>query len=261
MVRVSFSCIVAALALAACSSQGVTVTDDSEALQTDESLCGPEEVGDKFGTIPTTNAWGITGNGLVIYPMFPDVRTRAYGLTAEQNDIAMMGAAMADFWNPSGRVFRVVNAADATVQITATNPPKTWTGCGDIPVHDCWFGGTSCQASEGATGVPEIRLCKSWRINLNFPSMQLFADANGLPIETVALVTAAHEMGHAMGLRHRNTPTTIMHTGLPVPGWTPGVTWETLPRFDACQRAALAQFYVDPDDLSFISFGTPNECL
>ncbi len=218
--------------------------------------CGPEQIVEKFGVLPDTAALGMTaGDGAQLYPAYVNQWVRAYSMAADQKDLVFMGVAMADYWNPAGKAYRVDSSTDATVSVSPTNPAHLWTGCGASPVHDCWFAGTSCVSSLVISST--VRLCTAYNINVNFPSINLFADTYGIPRETVALAAISHEMGHASGLRHRNG-NTMMRSALPVPGFDGTTDWL---RFDACEVKALQAYVPDTDTLTMVRVDPPPECL
>lgn len=220
----------------------------------DSLKCGPEEIIEKITNIPNTNAFGIVIGNNTYYPAYKRQYLRTYSTGAIESDYGHMGAAMADYWNPSGQYFRVVNGSDASVSIT-TDDHAIWKGCAAGVDGGCWFASTNCVSSV-ATNLSGKRMCLSWKIEMNWDSMYLYADTHDLRREDVVIAVAIHEVGHAYGLRHRSG--TIMNAGVPIPG-VGSLTWETLPRFDACQLASLAQF--TPDESNNLSMGNaPAEC-
>jgi len=207
--------------------------------------CGPSDLLDKMSNIPQAGYFGVNrSSGNVYYPSSKNFWVRGYSMGQVEKDLIHMAAATADYWNPYGQYYRVNTGADASIHFTTSDGPlypacdKNYTGGSD----DCWFAGTSCVAYT-TTNQPGVRLCTDWKIQMNWPSMYLYADSRGIPRENIVIATGVHEMGHALGLAHRNS--TIMAPSIPLPGTIPFPHWDDIPRYDACQLALLQAFYVD----------------
>jgi hypothetical protein len=208
-------------------------------------VCGPNadhddgEV-DKSSLLPGS-PMGLTAGSNTIYPAYKSLWVRAYSLGENEKAMALVGAAIADYFASTVKTFNVVNAADATVNIRETDPPHLWQGCDGVSGGGCWLGGTSCVASVETT-IPNVRLCTSWKIELNIPSIYLNADSNGISRESAVISVAAHEAGHTMGLRHRSGTLMASTTAVGDTPWPPV-------RFDDCQDDTLALFSPDYDDV------------
>lgn len=235
---------------------GPEITDETA----DETLCGPNDLveeTDKLVAIPNSAYLGVTLSGKRYYPFSRSMWIRTYSLGEFEKDAAKHGAATADFWSPPTRSFNVVNSADASVHITAGG--QLWPACDANYTggsDECWFAGTSCLTYRN-TNVTNVRVCTAWKIELNVDSMYLYADSRGISRENILVAVSIHETGHTMGLPHRNS--TIMNAGVPIPG-NGTRTWENVPRFDACQKALLADYIVD-DSSEVIYLPEPEECL
>lgn len=232
---------------------GPLVIEDSET-----QLCGPGDLGltDKLIGIPDATSVIGLGTSPKYYPGEKNSWARAYSIGGVEKDAARMGVATADFWLPPVQSFNVASSAQANVHITVGGPlwpacDADYTGGSD----ECWFAGTTCTASRN-TNVTGVKVCEDWKIELNIDSMNLFSDSRELRREDLHVITTVHEVGHTFGLRHRAG--TVMNSGVPLPGYN--VTWEEVPRFDACQIATLEDYAVDTSS-QVIYLPTPDECL
>lgn len=235
--------------------QGPVIVDE----QGPTENCGPDDLPqdiDKLVAIPPNNAFGLKLGANYYYPGSERMSIRTYGLGQFEADNARMGAAFADFWSEGTKSYNTWAAAEANVHITIDD--TVWPACDANYTggsDECWFAGTTC-AGYRNTNVTGTRVCEVWKIRLNVESMYLFADSRAIPREHILQAVAAHETGHTMGLRHRNG--TVMSPGVPIPGYN-GRTWETMPRFDACQTETLLDYVVD-DSSEVIYLPNPEEC-
>ncbi len=237
--------ILAALLLSACA--GAPDVDDEWVEMPDDLTinCGPSEVEaelaaaeDKTTILPTSSIW-VNHDGIVYYPAYKNLWVRAYNMSAQEKESVYLGAAETAYLLPTLQVYPVASAADSTVDVTTTDPPHLWGGCALGAPGDCWFGSTTCVSAFRTTAFGDRRLCTDWKIDINFPSIYLYADSRGVPRETAVPLIVAHEIGHAASLAHRVG--TLMNPGVLMDG----VSLFPLERFDQCQRDSLDQLVLD----------------